>query len=52
MWFVVLVLVVAGLGFTFVRMAKWSREASEDLKSFGPSEDEKYGIWGIFRRRP
>ncbi len=51
MWWVLLVAVLFVLGWAFVRLARWSRETSEDLTSMEPSEDEKYGVWGIFRKR-
>lgn len=51
MWFVASLVVLALIGWGFVRLARWSRETSEDLSAMEPSEDEKYGIWGIFRKR-
>ncbi|HEX2902474.1 MAG TPA: hypothetical protein VHO01_03380 [Jatrophihabitans sp.] len=51
MWFLALLVVLGLIGWAFVRLARWSRETSEDLASMEPSDEEKYGIWGIFRRR-
>ena len=50
MWFVLSLVVLAVIGWAFVRLAHWSKEAGEDLQSMEPSEDEKYGVWGIFRK--
>lgn len=51
MWVLASVVVLTLIVWGFVRLAQWSREAGEDLASMEPSEDEKYGVWGIFRRR-